>query len=176
MRTVVVAGNPKPQSKTLDAGLLLAEALGLSTPEVIDVVTLGPALFGWGDPAVVEAVALVQSADVVIFASPTYKATYTGVIKLFLDQFAGGTGLQGIVAVPLMLGAGPAHAMAPDVFLKPVLVELGAICPTPGLYQIDRTYAEDAAIPIWAARWAPVIHALAHADLSHPVTTRSNGA
>ena len=44
------------------------------------------------------------SADLVVVASPTYKATYTGLLKLFLDRFAGGTGLRG-VAVPLMLGA-----------------------------------------------------------------------
>lgn len=160
MKTVVVAGNPKPDSKTLDAGIQLAEKLGLSSPDVVDVVTLGAALFGWGDPAVAAAVTRVQEADVLIVASPTYKASYTGVLKLFLDQFAGGTGLEGVVAIPLMLGGGPGHAMAPDVFLKPVLVELGAICPTPGLYQIDRTYREDAALDVWATRWAPVVHTL----------------
>ena len=72
-------------------------------------------------------------------ASPTYKATYTGLLKLFLDQI--GTGdLAGVVAVPLMLGAGPGHALAPDLLLKPVLVELGATTPTQGLYLIDRAW------------------------------------
>ena len=78
-----------------------------------------------------------------IFGSPTYKATYTGLLKLFLDQFPP-DGLGGIVAIPLMLGAGPAHALAPELHLKPVLAELGAVCPTPGLYLNDKTYAEDA--------------------------------
>jgi FMN reductase len=45
--------------------------------------------------------------------------------------FAGGT-LEGIVAVPLMLGAGPGHALAPEVFLKPVLAELGRCATLPG--------------------------------------------
>lgn len=160
MRTVVVDGNPKPESRTLDAGIRLVDKLMLPAPKVVHVAALGAGLFGWGDDDVAAAVKLVQSADLAVFASPTYKATYTGVIKLFLDQFAGSTGLEGVVAIPLMLGAGPTHAMAPEVYLKPVLVELGAICPTPGLYQIDRTYADDQSLDVWAHRWSPVIRSL----------------
>lgn len=113
MKTVVVAGNPKPNSRTLDAGLRLAGLLGGTDPGVVDVITLGPALLGWGDEAVKSAVDLASGADLAVFASPTFKATYTGVLKLFLDQFATGDGLRGVTAVPLMLGAGPAHALLP---------------------------------------------------------------
>jgi FMN reductase len=42
--------------------------------------------------------------------------------------------------------------MAPDLLLKPVLVELGATCPTPGLYLIDKTFAEDPRLDPWIAR------------------------
>lgn len=162
MKTVVVVGNPKPQSRTAEAGRNLARLLsGGDEPILLDVVALGPGLLGWGDPAVAEAVDLVRSADLIIAASPTFKATYTGLLKLFLDQFDTGTGLAGVVAVPLMLGAGPHHFMAPELLLKPVLVELGATCPTPGLYQLDRAFADDPKLPDWVARWSPVISALA---------------
>ena len=70
-----------------------------------------------------ELVAEVGAADLVVVASPTYKATYTGLLKLFLDRFST-DGLRG-VAVPLMLGAGPAHALAPELSLRPVLAEIG---------------------------------------------------
>jgi FMN reductase len=73
------------------------------------------------------------------------------VLKLFLDQFPG-DGLAGVTAFPLMLGAGPAHAMAPDLLLKPVLVEMGAICPAAGLYLIDKTFAEDPKLDTWVSR------------------------
>ena len=63
-------------------------------------------------------------------ASPTYKATYTGLLKLFLDRFAT-DGLRG-VAVPLMLGAGPGHALAPELTLRPVLTEIGGLVPAGG--------------------------------------------
>ena len=161
MTTTVVVGNPKPASRTLEAGRLLAEALtGGPADHVIDVVDLGPGLLGWGDEAVAAAVRTVQESSLVVFASPTFKATYTGLLKLFLDQFAGGTGLQGVVSVPLMLGAGPAHAMAPDLLLKPVLSELGGTCALPGLYLIDETYAEDPKLSDYAKRWAPTVAAL----------------
>lgn len=161
MKTVVVAGNPKPNSRTLDAGVRLAGLLDAETPEVLDVITLGPGLLGWGDPAVQQAVELVSGADLAVFASPTFKATYTGLLKLFLDQFATGEGLRGVVAVPLMLGAGPAHALAPELLLKPVLVELGATCPAPGLYQLDKSYDTDSGAADYVRRWGPTLTAAA---------------
>ncbi|MDS1112967.1 NAD(P)H-dependent oxidoreductase [Gordonia westfalica] len=158
MTTTVVAGNPKPGSRTLDAANRLAESLTGSAPDhVVDVIELGPGLLGWGDEKVKAAVETVAASDLVVFASPTFKATYTGVLKLFLDQFATGDGLRGVTAVPLMLGAGPAHAMAPDLLLKPVLVELGAVCPLPGLYLIDSTYTEDTRIADYTERWASAL-------------------
>ncbi len=160
MSIVVVAGNPKPGSRTLDAGTRLATALtGREPDHVIDVISLGAGLLGWGDEAVAAAVSTVAEADLVVFASPTFKATYTGVLKLFLDQFATGDGLRNVVAVPLMLGAGPAHALAPDLLLKPVLVELGATTPAPGLYLLDSTYTTDTAIADYTERWSPVLAA-----------------
>lgn len=158
MKLTVVAGNPKPGSRTLHAATVVAEKLtGRQVDEVIDVITLGAGLLGWGDQRVAEAVESVRSSDLVVVASPTFKATYTGVLKLFLDQFAGGDGLKDVVVVPLMLGAGPAHAMAPDLFLKHTLVELGAVAPAPGLYLIDTTYTTDTRIDDYVARWADVL-------------------
>jgi FMN reductase len=159
MSTVVVVGNPKPNSRTRSAAELVAERLTDAPPDrVIDVVELGAGLLGWGDPAVEDAVAAVKAADVLVAASPTYKATYTGLLKLFLDQI--GTGdLAGVVAVPLMLGGGPTHALAPELLLKPVLVELGATAPTRGLYLIDRTWDDPAPLDAWLASAGPQVAA-----------------
>jgi FMN reductase len=99
---------------------------------------------------------------VVVVASPTYKAAYTGLLKVFLDRFPS-DGLAGVVAVPLMLGAGPAHALAPEHTLRPVLVELGATVPTRGLYLIDRDFANAATLDPWLARAVPQVRAAAAA-------------
>ena len=116
------------------AGLFVAERLtGQAADVVLDLVDVGPHLLGWGDPVAAEAVARVQACQVAVFASPTYKGAYTGLLKLFLDQIPS-DGLNGVVAFPLMLGAALGHAMAPDLLLKPVLVELGAACPARARY------------------------------------------
>jgi FMN reductase len=152
MKTAVVVGSPKAKSRTLDAGVLVARKLTGADPDLaLDLIELGPALLELGNATVVQSVQAIQRMDVVVFASPTFKATYTGVLKLFLDQFPA-DGLAGVTAFPVMLGAGPAHAMAPDLLLKPVLVELGAICPAAGLYLIDKTFSDDPRLDAWISR------------------------
>jgi FMN reductase len=159
MRVSIVVGNPKPRSRTWDAAHRIAEGLGATDVTAYDLADLGPGLLGWGDPGVAEAVANVASSDITIFASPTFKATYTGLLKLFLDQLPGGTGLEGVVGIPLMLGAGPGHQLAPELHLKPVLVEVGATVPAPALYLIDSAQQPDAVEQAWLAHWAPVVRA-----------------
>jgi FMN reductase len=74
-----------------------------------------------------------------VVASPTFKATYTGLLKLFLDQFGQGE-LGQVTTFPLMLGGAHTHALAPELTLRPVLVEIGASCPAPSLYLVDSEY------------------------------------
>jgi FMN reductase len=147
--TVVVVGNPKPNSRTRAAGELVAEKLtGVAPEHVIEVVELGPGLLGWGDPKVAEAKEIVKSADNLVVASPTFKATYTGLLKLFLDQFGAGE-LGQITTFPLMLGGSLAHSLAPELTLRPVLVEIGASCPAPSLYLIDSEYETAPELDAW---------------------------
>jgi FMN reductase len=161
MRVSIVVGNPKARSRTWDAAHRLAEGLGATAVTAYDLADLGAGLLGWGDPDVAAAVADVASSDIAIFASPTFKATYTGLLKLFFDQLPGGTGLEGVVGIPLMLGAGPGHQLAPELHLKPVLVEVGATVPAPALYLIDSAAQPDPVEQAWLARWSPVVRAAA---------------
>lgn len=164
-RVAVVVGNPKPASRTLEAASRLGRELAGAEPEVIvDLATLGPGLLSF-DPAesgpVNDAAAQVAAADLVVAACPTYKGTYTGLLKLFLDRFAPhyGTGLTGL-AVPFMLGAGPAHALAPELTLRPVLTEIGAIVPVRGLYVLDSAYDDPASYAAWLEESRPVVTTL----------------
>jgi FMN reductase len=159
MGTIAVVGNPKPRSRTRAAAELVVERLTGAPPDiVVDVVDLGPGLLGWGDAAVGEAVKALTTAEVAVVASPTYKATYTGLLKLFLDHV--GTGdLAGVVAVPLMLGGGPTHYLAPELLLKPVLVELGATAPTRGLYLVEKSWDDPAALDPWLTTAGPQVTA-----------------
>lgn len=158
-RTAVVVGNPKPRSRTLAAATYVVTELAGHEPDlVVDLAELGARLLDWQDDQVLGLVAEVGAADLVVVASPTYKGTYTGLLKLFLDRFAT-DGLTG-VAVPLMLGAGPGHALAPELTLRPVLTEIGGTVPAPGLYVVDSAYDDPSTYAAWLARATPSIAAI----------------
>lgn len=158
-RVAVVVGNPKPGSRTLAAAVHVARELTGAEPDlVVDLADLGPALLDWTDPGVSALVEQVGAADLVVVASPTYKAAYTGLLKLFLDRFPT-DGLRG-VAVPLMLGAGPGHALAPELTLRPVLTEIGGLVPAKGLYVVDAAFDDPAAYAHWLELARPAITAI----------------
>ena len=54
--------------------------------------------------------------------------------------------------------------LAPELLLKPVLVELGATTPAPGLYLQDSTYTTDTRIADYAARWRTALGAAVRAE------------
>ena len=166
-RTVLVVGNPRAGSRTRAAGERLVEALTGAAPAlVVDLADHAAALAVHDHPeadAVAELVAQTGGADLVVVASPTYKATYTGLLKLFLERFARHDGMRGAV-VPLMLGATPEHALAVEVHLRPVLAELGAAMPTAGLFVLEHEHDDPAAYAAWLDRHGPRITSL----LAHP--------
>lgn len=71
------------------------------------------------------ALAWVREADVVVIATPIYKAAYSGLLKTFLDLLPQ-DGLAGKTVLPLATGGSIAHLLAIDYALKPVLHALGA--------------------------------------------------
>ncbi|KQW47885.1 NADPH-dependent FMN reductase [Nocardioides sp. Root1257] len=162
MSVAVVVGNPKPGSRTLASAIHVARELAGEPDLVVDLADLGAALLDWSNPQVTALVEQVGAADLVVVASPTYKAAYTGLLKLFLDRFAGGTGLSGI-AVPLMLGGSPAHSLAPELTLRPVLTEIGGTVVGRGLYVLDSQHDDPAAHDAWLAATRPFVTTL----LSH---------
>ena len=162
-KIAVVTGNPKPNSRTHGVAVAVADALAKEIGEsgtdrlVIDLADHAPRLFDWTDPELTRLTAEVAASDIAIFASPTYKAAYTGLLKAFLDRY-GSNGLAGVTAVPVMTGGWPGHLLAVEVHLRPVLVELGATVPARGLYVTEPELADlDAAVAKWSATAAPLI-------------------
>ncbi|MEU1391099.1 MULTISPECIES: NAD(P)H-dependent oxidoreductase [unclassified Nonomuraea] len=181
MSVVALVGNPREGSRTRTVAVEAAEAvarrLGLpGAHDVIDLSALGPHLLAPGPaPGVEVALELVAEARVLVVASPTYKGTYTGLLKAFLDRLRP-EALAGVVALPLLVMGDPKHALAVEVHLRPLLVELGATVPTPGLAVLESQLAvRESPLPEleellgrWAERVAPqVAAALA---VGHPAT------
>lgn len=136
IRVAVVIGNPKPMSRTRQIAEALVSKLlvpGRANVEVIDLSDHMAEVFAWPSPVMTRLTEQVAVCDLAVFASPTYKATYTGLLKAFLDRYPS-AGLTGTVAIPVHTGADRTHAMGVDVNLAPLLVELGAVVPGAGLY------------------------------------------
>jgi FMN reductase len=171
LQATVVVGNPKPGSRTRAVGeaaatAVLAHAGAASSADqvqVIELAELGGGLFSWGDPAVAQAKTAVLNSDLLIVASPVYKASFTGLLKAFLDQF-GRDELRALATVPLMVGAAPLHSLAVESQLRPVLVEIGASCPTRGLYVLEKDVdIVSEQLSDWLSVWGAVLSAAVHA-------------
>lgn len=175
MKTLtVVVGNPRPDSRTLDVanelGARLCTLLGARPRLQVDLADHAADLFTWPHPGLAELNDAVSTSDYVVFASPTYKASYTGLLKAFLDRYPAG-GLNGVVAFPVFTISSAEHALAVEFTLRPLLVELGASVPTGGLSfvmsekgnmsaQLDRWVERNTAalsryVPAPPAQWAP---------------------
>lgn len=131
----VVVGNPKPKSRTRTIAEQLAERIagvtGAAQQATVDLADYASEAF-LESATVDELLRQIANADFAVIASPTYKASYTGLLKAFLDRYSAG-GLAGVTAVPVFTIGSDHHALAVDFTLRPLLVELGASVPTAGL-------------------------------------------
>ncbi|NJP35117.1 NAD(P)H-dependent oxidoreductase [Micromonospora thermarum] len=170
---VVLVGNPRAGSRTRELGEAVATALldrrgdsprGVQVVELAETVGVSfgpePAYGATSGPDPFEA---VRAARLLVVATPAYKGSYTGLLKVFLDQFAHRQ-LADVTAVPVAVAAAPAHADAAASALRDVLVELGARVPAPPLAVPESRLADGHDI---AGRWADQ-HAAALTH--HPVT------
>jgi FMN reductase len=141
MSVLLIAGSPSERSRTaalLEAAGQRLEARGVLV-ERLRVRDLSPQallLADFGHPSISQATGRVAEADVIIVATPVYKAAYSGVLKVFLDLLPQ-DGFKGKVVLPLATGGSPHHMLALDYSLRPVLQSLGAKHILPGIYATD---------------------------------------
>ncbi|MEU8611020.1 NAD(P)H-dependent oxidoreductase [Actinoplanes sp. NPDC048791] len=140
---VVVSGNPRPGSRTSVLASAVGEALG-GAATVVEVGALGAGLLTPGDTATAAAVTAVREADLLVVATPTYKGSYTGVLKVLLDQLPANA-LAGKRAVPVVTAGVAPQAAAAAALLAQLLAELGAEV-APALPVVEADLPESAAI------------------------------
>ncbi|BAC15035.1 NADH-dependent FMN reductase [Oceanobacillus iheyensis HTE831] len=88
----------------------------------------------------------IQMADGVIVGSPVYKGAYSGVLKALIDILPQDV-LKHTPVLPIMTGGSPAHLLAVEYTLKPVLATLKAHN-LKGLYFLDEQINKHRDIPI----------------------------
>ncbi|GAA1843808.1 NADPH-dependent FMN reductase [Microlunatus capsulatus] len=166
---LALAGNPRPGSRTLLVARTvadqLADRLHLGGTTALDLADVAGELFAAEAPAADRYRAALAGAAVAVVATPVYKASYTGLLKAFLDGLPTG-GLRGVLAVPVVVSASPAHSFAAEHLLRPLLVELGALVPARPLALTEAQLGDlDAVVASWADEAAPLLARLVPAPV-----------
>src|SRR4051812_46373569 len=121
---VVISGSPSVHSRSRRLLALAARRLAGDGVRVhtVDLCEL-PAedLLGRSrTPAIDEALAAVAAVQLVFVATPVYRASYSGLLKVFFDLLPPDA-LSGKVAIAFATGGGPAHSLVIDHALRPLL-------------------------------------------------------
>ncbi len=138
---LALAGSPSTQSRSstlLTHAVARARELGFTVEEIglRDLPAedlIGGAYMGEAAIALRERVA---RASALLVATPVYKASFSGGLKTVLDLLAERS-LTGKVVLPLATGGSPAHLLALEYSLKPVLSALGARHILAGIYATE---------------------------------------
>ncbi len=141
MSVLLIAGSPSERSRSAtllaNVGQRLEQRgadVGSLSVRDIDAQALLHAQFD--HPDVVSAAKKVEEAQVLVIATPVYKAAYSGVLKVFLDLLSQ-KALTGKTVLPLATGGSPHHMLALDYALRPVLQSLGSKHILAGIYATD---------------------------------------
>jgi FMN reductase len=124
---VGVSGSPTRPSRTTALVTEVAEAFASRLGGHATVIELGPLLGDLGagpfrgnlGPDAVRALEAVEAADVIVVGSPAYRATYTGLFKLFFDH----VGQYALVDKPIVLtatGGSDRHALLVEHQMRPL--------------------------------------------------------
>lgn len=140
-RTVVVSGSTSAPSKTLVLARRLLAAVAAEAsiePHVVDLAELGSeigsALTRRGlSPRAEQALRRVESADILIAASPVYRGSYTGHFKHLFDLID----LNALIDTPVILaatGGSDKHCLVIEHQLRPLFGFLQALTIPVGVY------------------------------------------
>jgi FMN reductase len=147
LQIVGIAGNITRPSRTrtlVDAVLAEAERRGLGEAEAFDIVDAGPEL---GMTITRETVAphldrilsAIEQSDVLIAATPVYKASYTGLFKHLFDLLDPKV-LEGRPVLLAATGGSERHALVIEHQLRPLFAFFGASSLPASLYAVNADF------------------------------------
>ena len=140
---VGISGSPgaRSRSRTLLARALVALSDRGATTTLIDLATLpADALLGRRRANEVDsALGSVSQATIIVASTPVYRATYSGLLKVFFDLLPL-DGLVGKTAIGIATGGSSAHQLVIDHGLRPLFASVGAVTTPTGVYGTDSAF------------------------------------
>lgn len=173
MRVLGIVGSPSVGGRTdaAVAGVLAgcAERQGVGGGEVaVEQLSLA-------DTAVPAVLAAMERADAIVFGSPTYRASYSSLLKDLLEQTERGryasettAPLRGTTAAIVMTANAPEHFLAQDSLRGMLAGFFGVQVLSPGLALGHGAFAEDGGLTGQIASLA-ALHGRALVDLAAAV-------
>jgi FMN reductase len=141
-KIAVLVGSPASPSRTAyvaaHVGELLARAgHDVTSVSIRDLPAEDLLRARTSSPEIAHALAAVDAADAVVVATPIYKASFAGVLKVFLDLLPQ-TAFAGKTVLVIATGGASAHVLAIDYALRPVLMALGAAHVAPAYVMLEK--------------------------------------
>jgi FMN reductase len=146
---VGVSGSPTKPSRTTALVAEVTETFARSLGATATVIELAPLLGELGQgpfrgdigPAAKAALETVEKADVIVVGSPAYRATYTGLFKLFFDHI----GQYALVDKPIVLtatGGSDRHALLVEHQMRPLFGFFQSLTLPLGIFASENDFAD----------------------------------
>lgn len=147
LKVTAVSGSYKIPSRTTAIIEELTQRLGQQIPidlHLIELSNIGPDLVASFDPEnlpsnVQRDIAAIESADLLIVATPVYRASYTGLFKHLFDL----VNYESLIDVPVLLaatGGSERHALIIDHELRPLFSFFQALTLPVGVYGTEADF------------------------------------
>ncbi|WHY68801.1 NADPH-dependent FMN reductase [Neobacillus sp. SuZ13] len=140
-RVSIISGSPSEQTRLNEVLHCVVNQFQASkiTPEIINVRDL-PAedliQARFESEEIVKENKKVENSNIIVILTPVYKASFSGVLKTYLDLLPQNS-LEGKTIIPIAVGGTFGHLLMIDYALKPVLAALGATHILKGVYILD---------------------------------------
>jgi len=137
LRAIGISGSPSSTSRSRALVALALErmaAAGART-RLVDLGDLpADGLLGRAQhPDVAQALEELAAAQALVVGTPIYRATYTGLLKVFFDLLPAGA-LAGTVTLPIATGGGPGHLLMLDHGIRPLIASLDGLTTARAVY------------------------------------------
>jgi FMN reductase len=139
-KTVVINGTNSNQSRVNGIASYIQKQADAQIINVYDLPAQDLISGNYASEAIQHKAAIVEQSDVVVILTPIYKASYTGILKTFLDLLPQKAFVNKII-VPIVVGGSERHQLVIDYALKPVAAALGATIITQGVFVHDKQIA-----------------------------------